>query len=175
MSSYRPQRRTLLIGIAALAGCGFTPAYKSGGTAQGLFNSVLIEAPNNRDSFNFVKRLELRLGQPDPARFLLDYDITVQKDGVGLTSAQETTRYNLVGAVDFSFKEIESGNVITSGRVSSFTGYSVGTVDTTVSPPSTSSTISTRAAEQDAYDRLMVALADQLIVRLIASSKALAK
>ncbi len=170
MSSSEPKRRVVLLGIAALAGCGFTPAYGPGGSAGTLTDAVRVEAPGDRNSFAFVKQLELRLGQPSPARYALDYDISIQQDGVGLTSAQETTRYNIVGSVTFTLKDIATDKVLTTGRVNTFTGYSVGTVDTTVTPPSTSSTVSTRAAEQDAYDRLMVALADQLVIRLIAAS-----
>ena len=175
MSSYRIERRVVLLGIAALAGCGFSPAYGPGGSASGLTGSVLVEEPDDRDSFNLVRQLELRLGQPNPARYTLDFDLSVSVDGVGLTSENETTRYNLVGRVSYSLKDIDTKDVLTTGKVNSFTGYSVGTVDTTVSPPSTSSTISTRAAERDAHDRLMVILADQIVTRLVATSGSWAK
>ncbi len=172
MSSSRPHRRVVLTGLAALAGCGFTPAYGPGGAARGLTGTISVAAPKDRDSFGFVKQLELRLGQPSPARYALDYSIKVQQDGVGLTSTQETTRYNIVGTATFSVKDVADGEVLTSGQVNTFTGYSVGTVDTTASPPSTSSTVSTRAAEQDARDRLMLALADEVVNRLVATSGA---
>lgn len=170
MSSSKPHRRVVLLGIAALAGCGFTPAYAPGGPGSKLTGAVLVEAPNDRDSFNLVKQLELRLGQPNPARYSLDYSLIVSSDGVGLTSENETTRYNLVGRATYILTDIETDEVLTTGSVDSFTGYSVGTVDTTVDPPSTSSTISTRAAERNAHDRLMVILADQIVTRLLATS-----
>ncbi len=158
-----------------LAGCGFTPAYGPAGSASVLSGTVLVKAPDDRDTFSLVKQLELRLGQPNPARYALAYDLRVSQDGVGLTTENETTRYNLVGTVTFKMTAIGSDAVLTSGKLTSFTGYSVGTVDTTVSPPSTSSTISTRAAEQDARDRLMVILADRIVTRLIATSGTWAK
>jgi LPS-assembly lipoprotein len=130
----------------------------------------LVEAPDNRDEFNLVKQLELRLGRPGSAVYSLDYTLSTTQDGVGLTSAQETTRYNLVGTVTYQVKEIATGRQLATGKVTQFTGYSVGTVDTTVSPPSTSSTVSTSAARQDAYDRLMVMLADGVVTALIAAS-----
>ncbi len=170
MSSSRPERRLFLLGLAALAGCGFAPAYGPGGTASALHGSIAVEAPDDRQAFNLVKQLELRLGQPVAPRYALDYSVRVTRDGVGLTAQNETTRYNFVGTAGYRLTRIGSDEVLTSGTVRSFTGYSVGTVDTAVSPPSTSSTISTRAAERDATDRLMVILADQIVTQLIATS-----
>ena len=175
MSSSRPERRVVIVGLAALAGCGFAPVYGPNGPARALRGTVLVEAPSDRDEFNLVTQLDLRLGQTASAAYALDYTLTISQDGVGLTSAQETTRYNVVGAVAYQLKEIATGKVLTSGRVTNFTGYSVGTVDTSVSPPSTSSTVSTRAAERDAYDRLMVMLADQVVTNLVAASADWAK
>lgn len=170
MLSSRLQRRLVLSGLIALAGCGFRPAYGPGGSARALNGAIAVDPPVDRDAFNFVKQLELRLGSPDRPRYRLKHSLAVRRDGVGLTSAQETTRFNVVGTAMFTLTDAASGEGLISDRVTAFTGYSVGTVDTTVSPPSTSSTISTRAAEQDAHDRLMVALADQVVTRLIAAS-----
>ena len=170
MSSSKPNRRFVLTCLAALGACGFTPAYGPNGPARALNSAIRVEPPSNRDSFTFVKQLELRLGQPQTARYGLTHSIRVSQDGVGLTSSQETTRYNVVGTATFALTDLETDKIVLSDQVTTFTGYSVGTVDTTVSPPSTSSTISTRAAEQDAHDRLMVALADQVVTRLTASS-----
>ena len=175
MSSFRQQRRIVLSGLIGLAGCGFAPAYGPRGSAHALNGSIAVAPPSNRDAFNFVRQLELRLGQAEQPRYTLKHSISVQRDGVGLTSAQETTRYNIVGTAAFTLTDTATGKVLTSDRVTAFTGYSVGTVDTSVSPPSTSSTISTRAAERDAHDRLMVALADQVVTRLIATSSDWAK
>ncbi len=175
MSSYRSQRRIVLSGLIALAGCGFAPAYGTRGPARALLGTVAVDPPTNRESFNFVRQLELRLGHASQPRYRLKHSIGVTLDGVGLTSAQETTRYNIVGTAAFTLSDSATDEILVSDRVTAFTGYSVGTVDTTVSPPSTSSTVSTRAAEQDAHDRLMVDLADQVVTRLIAASPDLAQ
>ena len=52
--------------------------------------------------------------------------------------------------------------VLLSGNVDSFTGYSA-----------TGTTVATRAAERDAYERLMTILADQIVTRLEAGAGAL--
>ncbi|MBL3565900.1 hypothetical protein JMM59_12930, partial [Rhodovulum sulfidophilum] len=58
----------------------------------------------------------------------------------------------------------DSGSVVQSGEVDSFTAYSA-----------TGSTVATRTAERDAYRRLMVILADEMVTRLLAGSGAWAK
>ncbi|HCQ58330.1 MAG TPA: hypothetical protein DIU10_10575, partial [Sulfitobacter sp.] len=50
------------------------------------------------------------------------------------------------------------GQIVTSGKVESFTGYSA-----------TGTTVATRAAELDAQERLMVILADLVVSRLYAA------
>lgn len=156
-------RRTFLLGLATLplAGCGFQPAYGTGGTAQKLRGRVLVDEPSDRNGFNFVARLEDRLGRAQAPAYRLSYTITTKTDDLAITSAQEITRYNVIGKVRYSLTDTETGAVVTSGHVDSFTGYSA-----------TGTTVSTLVAERDAYERLMVILADQIMTRLIAASTA---
>lgn len=163
MSLY--SRRWVLIAGLALAGCGFTPVYGPSGVAAGLKGSVAVETPTNKDDFDLVKQLELRLGVADVAKYRLSYSLSVSRDGVGVTPAQEIIRYNLVGKVNFSLLD-QNGVTVTSGSVNNFTSYSVDPVNVTSDPPSTNSTMSTLAARRDARTRLMVILADQIVTRL---------
>jgi LPS-assembly lipoprotein len=166
-------RRTFgLLALAAvtLAGCGYTPAYGPSGTARQLRVQVRMDAPNNRNEFDLVKQLELRLGKAKAPKYRLAYKIATTRDGVGVTPSQEIVRYNVFGKVRYTLTDIASGKVLTSGSTDTFTGYSVGSVNTAATPPDTSATISTLAAERDAFARLMVALADQIVTRLIATS-----
>ena len=64
--------RRLLFGLfatAALAGCGFAPAYAPGGAGVVLHNSILAKEPSDKAAFDLVERLEERLG---PAWALAD-------------------------------------------------------------------------------------------------------
>lgn len=153
-------RRAFLtcLALLPLAGCGFQPAYGTGGAAEGLRGRVFVAAPSNRSEYELVARLEERLGRAEAPAFDLAYTLKTQEEGLSVTGAQETTRYNVLGTLDFRLTERATGTVSASGRLNSFTGYSA-----------TSNSVATLTGKQDAYDRLMVILADQLVTRLIAS------
>lgn len=154
-------RRLFLTGLAALAGCKFQPVYGPQGPARGLDGTIEVLAPSDRNSFELVRRLEERLGQPQAPRYALRYVINVTTDELAISTTQVINRYNLVGEIDFTLREIGADNVLTSGHVDNFTSYSA-----------TGTTVSTQTAERDAYDRLMIILADQIVARLLATSGA---
>ncbi len=152
-------RRLFLTSLLALGACGFSPVYGPGGAAQGLRGAVGVAAPGDRDAYELVKRLEERLGQPAGARYALTYQIDTRSEGVGVTPAQEITRTQLFGTVSFIVTDKAADRVAYQGSVSSFTSYS-----------NLGSTVSTASVERDAYRRLMVALADLMVTRLIATA-----
>ena len=152
-------RRTVLLAPLALAACGFTPAYAPGGAATALLGSVRAQDPTTKNGFDLVERLEERLGRPENHRYDLAYTITTEAIGVGITTENEITRFNLKGAVDYTLTDKASGARLTGGRVQGFTAYSA-----------TGSTVAGLAAEEDAAFRLMRILADQIVARLIAAS-----
>ncbi len=157
-----------LLLFAALAGCGFSPALAPAGPAGGLYGAVQPDPPASRDGFDFVGRLERRLGHASDPRYRLAYRITTRREGVGVTPGQEIIRYNVYGTLNYDLHELASGKVVDSGTVEAFTSYSVGLVDTGVSPATgTNAVIASEAAERDAYRRLMAALADQTATRLM--------
>ncbi len=151
------ERRALLAGLAALAACGFTPAYGPGGSAEGLRGRVALAPPTDRRSFDLTARLEDRLGRAEAPAYRLDSTIATSARGVGIAPDGAVTRYNLTGRVDWRLVDLASGAVRLSGRAESFTSYSA-----------TGSTVAGLAAEEDAMARLMVILADQIVTRLSA-------
>ncbi|WP_333817671.1 LPS assembly lipoprotein LptE [Tabrizicola sp.] len=155
-------RRSILLVPLALAACGFTPAYGPGGSAGKLTETVWVQDPTDRNAFDLVERLEERLGRPEAIRYDLAYTITTETVGVGITTDNKITRYDLKGVVDYALTERATGARITGGRVQSFTAYSA-----------TGSTVAQLAAEEDAALRLMRILADQIVARLIAASASL--
>jgi LPS-assembly lipoprotein len=160
MSSY--SRRTLLLLPLALAACGFTPAYAPGGGADRLLGTIWVQDPTDKNGFDLVERLEERLGRPEAIRYDLTYTITTEAVGVGITTENQITRYNLKGVVDWTLTDRTSGARVAGGRVQNFTAYSA-----------TGSTVAGLAAEEDAAFRLMRILADQITARLIAASASL--
>jgi LPS-assembly lipoprotein len=157
-----PGRRLFLLSLTALGACGFAPAYGPGGGATALRAQVTTAEPADRNAYDLVARLEERLGRASSPRWRLDYAITTDRIGVGISAANAVTRYDVTGAVDWSLVTLADGTVAAKGRVESFTGYST-----------TGSTVATLAAETDAATRLMQILADQIVTRLIAATPGL--
>ena len=152
-------RRSLILAPLALAACGFTPAYAPGGAATRLTGTVRAADPSDRNAFDFVERVEERLGRPQRHLYDLTYTIATETVGVGVTPDNQITRYNLKGAIDFALVDAASGVTVASGRVQSFTAFAA-----------TGSTVAGLAAEEDAGLRLMRLLADQVVARLIAEA-----
>jgi LPS-assembly lipoprotein len=154
--------RRLFLGfcaIAALAACGFTPAYAPGGAGQALQNSIRADDPTDKPGFDLVERLEERLGPAKRPRYALSYTIKLNPVGVAITTSNAVTRYNLNGSVDWALTDLATNARLTGGRVDNFTSYSA-----------TGSTVAGLAAEEDASLRLMRILADQITTRLLATS-----
>jgi len=144
----------------ALSACGFAPLYGPGGPGDTLHEQVEIAEPTTPNEFDYVARLETRLGRTPAAAMRLDYAISTSSDGVAITADQATQRYNLTGEVTYEVTDTTSGAVLSTGRVSSFTSYSA-----------TGTTIATGTARRDAHERLMVILADQTVTRLLATAE----
>jgi len=161
MSSFN--RRVFCFGSAvALASCGFTPVYGPGGGGTGLQNAILVDEPNDRDGFLVTREIEDRLGRATNARYGLSYAITTRYESIGIAATNINTRYNILGEVTYALRDLATGEVLTSGKAENFTGYSAS-----------GSTVATQSAEEDARERLMVILADQVIRRLEAYSATL--
>lgn len=149
----------MLLSPFALAACGFSPAYAPGGAATKLLGTIWVQDPTDKNGFDLVERLEERLGRPEDIRYDLSYSITTEAVGVGITTENEITRFNLKGAIDYALTDRTTGARVAGGRVQTFTAYSA-----------TGSTVAGLAAEEDAAFRLMRILADQIVARLIAVS-----
>ena len=152
-------RSLLLVIPLALAACGFTPAFGPAGTATALRGAVALADTNTRDGFEFIKRMEERLGRASAARFDLDYQIATSQASLGFTTDGAITRYNLIGSVTWTLKDRATGAVLAKGVEQNFTAWSA-----------TGVTIAAVNAETDANARLIRILADQVTQRLIALS-----
>jgi len=148
-------RRTFLA-LLLLSGCGFAPALGTGSPARGLMGEVRAANPETQADFDFVARIEERLGRGDGARYELRFDISTEKEGVGITAEGATTRYVLTGSADWSLVDLGSGEVAGRGTVRNFAGWSA-----------TGSTVAGLAAEEDAQRRLMRLLADQVVTAMM--------
>jgi len=157
MSSY--SRRTLVLGLAALAGCGYQPVYAPGGVARDLRGAILVDTPSDPTGFILVNELERRLGEPVSPRYRLSADIAVAEESLGITADQEITRFRLRGRATWAILDPATEETLTSGRAESFTSYSA-----------TATTVAVRSAKRDAEERLMVILADQIVTRIVSTA-----
>jgi LPS-assembly lipoprotein len=151
--------KLILVCAMTLAACGFTPAYAPGGGGSALQNMVLAAEPRDKAAFDLVERLEERLGPSDNPKYALTYRITVSTVGVGITAENATTRYNVVGVVDWELKDAITDARLTGGKAENFTSYSA-----------TSSAVGGLAAQGDAAQRLMRIIADQIVSQLLATT-----
>lgn len=152
-------RRTALLGIfgavAVLAGCGFTPVYAPGGTGDALDHAVRLVTPETDDGFTLRQQLQERFGAPITPRYALTVTISTSESRVAVTREQDTNRYNVLGNAVYELVSTTDGRPVAQGSVNNFTSYAA-----------TGTTVATLAAERDAYDRLMVILADAIVDRL---------
>lgn len=157
MSSFN--RRTFLTLPLAVAACGFTPAYGPKGPAQGLQGRIRAADPSDKNGFDFVTAIEARFGRSKDPRYGLSYTITTDEVGVGFATDTTITRYNLKGRVDWTLTDLETEARVAGGTEANFTSWSA-----------TSATVAALSAEQDAAERLMVILADQIAAQILAAS-----
>lgn len=170
MSLSSIDRRAFLLACLTVTGCGYAPILRPEASAsQGAtLLPIKLAAPKTGRDFAFAKHLGARLADPATSRYRLSYSIATSRDGVGLNPKQETFRYHLVGKVTYEVTDLTNGTIKLSGSVDAFTAYSVASVDRTTTPATdTAATIATRAAENDATDRLMRILGDQVYLKLL--------
>lgn len=153
MSWFKPLSLVLL-----LAACGFEPVNAPGGAGAALQGQVQVAAPESREAFLLVQRLEERLGRTSLPAYELSLNLSLREQSLAINPEGDVQRFNVIGIAEFALRDLETGEVAQSGLVQSFTGYSA-----------TSTTVAALAAERDAFQRLMVILADQIVLRLQAS------
>ena len=148
-------RRALLLAPLWLAACGFAPAYAPDGSGSRLRGRVTLSAPETPDGFRLRAQLEDRLGPTDAGPLVLAAEVEVDTISAAITPDGAITRYDLRGQAPWRLSGPD-GAVLGEGVASGFTGYSA-----------TGTAVATRAAEEDARERLMVLLADEIVARLL--------
>lgn len=151
---------TLGLGAVALAaGCGFRPVYGPAGSGAALDGATVVAQGGGPNGFTLARALQDRLGRPgDAPRFRLTTALSVSSEQVAVTTAQSTNRYNLIGVVDYTLTDIATGATLGTGRVDGFNSFSA-----------TGTSLATRTAQIDATERLMVILADRVMIDLLAT------
>jgi len=142
------------------ASCGFTPVYAPGSKTNAALSDIVVAPPkNDRANYIFVKELEDRIGRNLNAGKVLKHDIWVSEVDPGLESSAPRTQ--LLGKVTYQVASLDDGRALFGGTVGNFVAYSPLSDITT-------------AASNDAEERLMTILADQMVTELIARFSSLA-
>jgi LPS-assembly lipoprotein len=143
-------------GLLVVSACGYSPVYAPGEASPVIQGRIAFADPAGRDEFMLLQQLERRMGRAAGATHRLDYSTSIRSDALAISVSGARTRYNILAQVNYALVDTESGATVLSGTVEDFASYSAA-----------GTTIATFAAEQDARERLMIALGDQLINRLL--------
>ncbi|WP_299848788.1 LPS assembly lipoprotein LptE [uncultured Roseovarius sp.] len=143
-------RLAALLVTLVVAACGFTPVYAPGSDTAQVLSQIEIAEPRNQNSYLFVRAMEERLGRPTDADKILKHKVSVVGEGV----ESDTDRRRVVGAVSYQLTDKKTKKLLASGNVDTFAGYSV-------------SDGLFAGAQQDAIERLIIIMADQLTRELM--------
>lgn len=160
-------RRTLLLSLAALGGCGFRPLY-GGGTSGGpgaLLGSVRVEAGRGQLPFRLRESLieNLRPARSD-APLVLAVDVKITRDGLLIEDDDDITRYNLTLTVTYTLRRIganPSAEPLASGEARSIAAFNA-----------TASQYATLVSEREVQARAAKDVADKIAKRLAAAYEA---
>ncbi|MDA8634840.1 LPS assembly lipoprotein LptE [Rhodobacteraceae bacterium] len=146
---------SLLIGLT-LAGCTLEPLYKPGSVTAGFLQNIELDAPKDRDSYVLYNRLTERLHSAESSAYALSVTLRKSEARAGIAADGQAQRKIVTGFADYRIVQIATGKEVQSGSVKAFTGYA-----------QSGSNVAILAASNDAYDRLMIQLADKIMDGMI--------
>ena len=146
---------SLLIGLT-LAGCTLEPLYKPGSVTAGFLQNIALDAPKDRDSYVLYNRLAERLHSAEGSAYALSVTLRKSEARAGIAADGQAQRKIVTGFADYRIVRIATGKEVQSGSVKAFTGYA-----------QSGSNVAILAASNDAYDRLMIQLADKIMDGMI--------
>lgn len=148
-------RRAFLISVAALAGCGFQPAYDTQGM-RGLYGQISYSEPTDKNMFHLRQQLEQRLGRSGTGLYRLDYSVDTRTERTAVAFDGQAFRQQIHGEVTYTLTQTDNAKVILSGKRGTFVGYAA-----------TGTTTASLASARDANQRLMVQLADLVVTDIL--------
>lgn len=151
-------RRAALLGLLALTGCGFAPAYAPGGAALTLRDQTRFVTAQTPFDYRLAAALEQRLGRSSNPVYALSVATTVTEVSAAITQDGSVTRFSLPGRADWVLRDVATDKVLAEGSANSFASYSA-----------TGTTVATSTAADDASDRLAIILADLIATQLLAA------
>lgn len=152
----------LLVLLVALGGCGFQPLYGQvkGSPAAAVDDlsririTPLVDRPGQQ-MHNLLRDRLNPLGQPTQPAYVLTVTVSETKRELGVEIDETATRSNLILRAQFDLVVAATGQPLTSGTSASINSYNI-----------LSNEFATFSAEQDARERGLREMADDIKVRL---------
>ena len=144
----------LLLFMLGAASCGFTPVYAPESEAPAKLADISVAPPaNNRANFILVAELENRIGRNLNGNKVLEHNLSTFREGASLFGTANRAR--LVGKVTYSVVSNKDGRSLYRGSVENFVTF-------------LTDGRATSSPYDDAVERLVSILADQIITKLMA-------
>ena len=119
--------RAILVATAslALAACGFTPMYASGGNVAPRLSSIDVVAPQGRVGYLLREDLDDALAhdKTTASAYRLDLEVNQSRDPHGLRRDDVAERYELGVSVKYTLTEIATGKIVHAGQVTTEVSY----------------------------------------------------
>lgn len=147
-------------GISALASCGFEPMHAGDSAEASLRGKIKVQLSEGDVGFAMTERLRDLVGHaPANPEYLLSVSVQTETKTVSIASDNAILRLNLVGRATADLSRVDNGETVYRDQLTNFTSYSA-----------TGSTVGTLTARKDAEKRLVWALAEQTVARILAVS-----
>ena len=122
-------RRTLLLGLALLGGCGFHPLYEPGSQQDAALSAIFVDLIPNRPGQLLREALQAKLEGTDNAvakRFVLGVAYAEHNNPIGIQNDNSSTRTRVNGDATWSLRAVGAGAPeITGGTVRTLDGFNV--------------------------------------------------
>ncbi len=159
MLSYR---HLFVIGILLLtAACGFQPLYGKRGDQSDARDElsqieiVVIEGRLGQQVRNYLLDRISPLGSPDSPHYVLDIDLSLSKQELGIQRDATTTRAKFILSASYRLAQKQSGKQLFEGATQTANSFTIVQSD-----------FANLSAENDAIDRAAQMVSDSIRVRL---------
>lgn len=148
----------LAFALPTLSGCGFRPIYGDSAVADERLNQVdiaLIADRSGQQLRNYlIDRMYLN-GRPERPDYRLSINLAERQVDLGIQKDATATRSQIIIAASYVLTSNADGRVLANGSVRNLSSYNV-----------LPSEYATLVAEQDARERTLRAIGDDVIQRL---------
>lgn len=154
-------RAAAAVPLFAVAACGFTPLYGAGAnneTVAADLATVRVQPLRDRagqQMHNFLRDRLNPKGQPEAPNYVLQVDLTESLRELGVRRDETATRANLKMQAQFFLRPVGGQTAVLTGMSSSTTSYDI-----------LSNPFATTVSEDDARERALREVADDIRTRL---------